>query len=255
MFSLDGIKIILVEPVGPLNVGSVARVMKNMGLSQLVLVSPQCDPLGEEARRMAVHGVELLEQAQQVPSLAIALQGCHRAIATTARSRSLETPLETPRQALPWLIQPSLTTALIFGREDRGLSNDELNQAHRFVGIPANPNYTSLNLAQSVAICAYELSQAQDQPDQQVTLPVDRLNLATSEQLEGYYQHLERNLLTIGVLYPHTAHARIEKLRRLYQRAQLTSEEVALLRGILGQVDWLWQQLPASHSLSQKPTP
>jgi tRNA/rRNA methyltransferase len=153
------------------------------------------------------------------------------------------------------LIQPSLTTALIFGREDRGLSNDELNQAHRFVGIPANPNYTSLNLAQSVAICAYELSQAQDQPDQQVTLPVDRLNLATSEQLEGYYQHLERNLLTIGVLYPHTAHARMEKLRRLYQRAQLTSEEVALLRGILGQVDWLWQQLPASHSLSQKPTP
>lgn len=255
MSLLDRIKIVLVEPAGPLNVGSVARVMKNMGLSQLVLVAPQCDPLGEEARRMAVHGVELLEQAKQVPTLAIALQGCHRAIATTARSRHLETPLETPRQALPWLIQPSLTTALIFGREDRGLSNDELNQAHRFVGIPANSDYLSLNLAQSVAICAYELYQYQHENPEELAFSANQVNLATSEQLEGYYEHLEKNLLTIGVLYPHTAHARMEKLRRIYQRAQLTSAEVALLRGILGQVDWLWQHLPASHSLSLKTTP
>ncbi|MGL5034571.1 MAG: RNA methyltransferase, partial [Microcystaceae cyanobacterium] len=137
MSSLELIKIILVEPAGPLNVGSVARVMKNMGLSRLVLVNPQCDRLGEEARRMAVHGVEILEQAQEVPTLAEALQGCQNAIATTARPRNIETPLETPRQALPWLLENPNTSALIFGREDRGLSNEELNQAHRFVAIPA----------------------------------------------------------------------------------------------------------------------
>lgn len=242
MASLAHIKIVLVEPAGPLNIGSVARVMKNMGLSQLVLVNPQCDPLGEEARRMAVHGLEVLTSHQQVTSLPAALQGCQRAIATTAKARNLETPLETPRQALPWLL--TAPSALIFGREDRGLSNEELNFAHRFVGIPAHPDYTSLNLAQSVAICSYELYQATlATPPADLTLPT-----APYEQLEGYYQHLEKTLLNIQVLYPHTAQARMQKLRRLYQRSQLTSEEVALLRGILGQVDWLWQHFSANPS-------
>jgi tRNA/rRNA methyltransferase len=135
---LARVKIVLVEPAGALNVGSVARVMKNMGLSQLVLVNPQCDPLGGEARQMAVHGVDILETAQQVETLPLALTGCQRAIATTARVRSLSTQLEHPRVALPWLLEEAVTSALIFGPEYRGLSNVELNYAQRFVCIPSS---------------------------------------------------------------------------------------------------------------------
>ncbi|HEY9634462.1 MAG TPA: RNA methyltransferase, partial [Coleofasciculaceae cyanobacterium] len=105
------------EPAGPLNVGAVARVMKNMGLRTLVLVNPQCDPLGVEAQQMAVHGVDILEAAQQVATIPAALMGCQRAIATTARVRTLSTPLESPRVALPWLLEGSVTSALIFGPE------------------------------------------------------------------------------------------------------------------------------------------
>jgi tRNA/rRNA methyltransferase len=253
MSPLNNIRIILMEPAGALNVGSVARVMKNMGLHHLVLVNPQCDRLGEEARLMAVHASDILEQAQEVPTLTDALKGCHRAIATTARSRSLESPLENPRQALPWLITPDEKTALIFGREDRGLSNEELNQAHRFVTIPANPDYSALNLAQSVAVCAYELYQHQYEPISPI--PTESLSKkANLENLEGYYQHLEQTLLNIGYLYPHTANARMEKIRRLYQRAQLTEEEVALLRGILGQMDWKMQHFSTVHSQNPKST-
>jgi tRNA/rRNA methyltransferase len=242
---LKTIKIILVEPAGPLNVGSVARVMKNMGLEQLVLVNPHCDRLGEEARKMAVHAADILENAQEVASLPEALVGCQRIIATTARSRSLPTALETPRHGLPWLLSENLTTALIFGPEDRGLSNEELQYAQRYVGIPSNPAYPSLNLAQAVAVCSYELYQlVLEQP----ALAELDLPLATQDQLEAYYQHLERLLLAIGYLYPHTAPSRLKKLRRLYNRANLTPEEVAMLRGILSQIDWHRQHLSVSSS-------
>ncbi|BAU66552.1 RNA methyltransferase, TrmH family, group 1 [Stanieria sp. NIES-3757] len=244
-------KIILVEPAGALNVGSVARVMKNMGLDRLVLVNPQCDPHASEARQMAVHGIEVLEQATIVPDLPSALIGCQRAIATTARSRTLPMNLESPRLALPWLLEDQISSALIFGPEDRGLSNSELNHAQRFVGIPANPEYPSLNLAQAVAVCVYELYQISLEKDidtsnscanlqgEEVTnfSPVS-VDYASLDTIEGYYQHLETVLLEIGYLYPHTAAARMEKFRRLYYRANLSNEEVAMLRGILSQIQW-----------------
>ncbi|MDJ0897871.1 MAG: RNA methyltransferase [Xenococcus sp. MO_188.B8] len=248
---MNEIRIILVEPAGALNVGSIARVMKNMGLSNLILVNPKCDRLSESARQMAVHAIDILEQAQIVPDLPQALQGCQRAMATTARSRALATKLESPKSALAWLIADNITSALIFGPEDRGLSNQELNYAQRFVGIPANPVYPSLNLAQAVAVCAYELYQLSlskdiDNPSGCVTLQAresDNLNSvlgndATIETLEGYYADLESLLLDVGYLYPHTATARMAKFRRLYNRANLTKEEVAMLRGIIRQIKW-----------------
>jgi tRNA/rRNA methyltransferase len=243
---LERIRIVLVEPAGPLNVGSVARVMKNMGLKRLILVNPQCDPHCEEARRMAVHGSDILEQCQQVSSLPEALTGCQRAIATTSRLRHLPAPLEPPSTVLPWLLEGDTCGALIFGREDRGLSNEELNYAQRFAAIPANPDYPSLNLAQAVAICAYELQQAALTAPPSSQLPA--VESATIDALEGYYQHLQKTLLNIGYLYPHTAAARMEKFRRLYNRVDLRQEEVALLRGILRQIDWLWQLLSPGES-------
>ncbi|WP_373538440.1 RNA methyltransferase [Chamaesiphon sp.] len=236
--SLNHIRIVLVEPAGALNIGSIARVMKNMGLTQLVIVNPQCEVRGEEATRMAVHAIDLLLTAQIVPDLPTALQGCTRVIATTARNRAIPTPLETPRQALPWLVESTQPTALLFGREDSGLTNAELKYAGRYLSIPVGSEYSSLNLAQAVAVCAYELQLcaseiAPDLPNVQLESDV-----APVELLEGYYQQLEILLLEIGYLFPHTAAHRMEKLRRIYNRAQLSHNEVALLRGILRQVNW-----------------
>lgn len=232
-----GVRIVLVEPAGPLNVGAIARVMKNLGLQHLVLVNPQCEPLSVEAQVMAVHAVDVLEAAQQVATLPQALQGCTRAIATTARFRTLTTQMETPRTALPWLIEEQgLATALIFGPEYRGLSNEELNYAQRFVCIPSNPAYPSLNLAQAVAICCYELSQCtQLQPSADTYATTED---ASFDALEGYYQQLEALLLKIAYLYPHTAASRMEKFRQMFNRAQLKNAEVAMLRGVLSQMEW-----------------
>jgi tRNA/rRNA methyltransferase len=246
MSELSNLRIILVEPAGALNVGSVARVMKNMGLQNLVLVNPKCDRNSPEARQMAVHGIDVLEKAIQVNSLPEALQGCHRAIATTSYNRTLSAPLEHPRVALPWLLEENITSALIFGAEDRGLSNVELNYAQRFVGIPANREYSSLNLAQAVAICAYELYQISQQKtlDYEQPSQSSETNAVTLDALESYYQHLETILLKIGYLYPHTISARMEKFRSLYNRANLSREELAMLRGILGQIKWILTLIP-----------
>ena len=263
-------RIILVEPAGALNVGSVARVMKNMQLEELVLVNPQCDRASAEARKMAVHAIDVLEQARIVENLSEALQGCQKAIATTARSRSIPTLLESPKVALPWLLTENVNSALIFGPEERGLSNTELNYAQRFVYIPSNPAYPSLNLAQAVAICVYELYQATyhqniDSTESYVNLSEENHlshgfyggvrgtkeegkdsvhrskaseDKASFDTLEKYYEHLETVLLKIGYLYPHTKTARMEKFRRLYNKANLSNSEVAMLRGILSQVIW-----------------
>ncbi|CEJ45664.1 RNA methyltransferase [Umezakia ovalisporum] len=233
--NLTQLRIVLVEPAGPMNVGSIARVMKNFGLHNLVLVNPQCNPLAEEALKMAVHAKEILKSALLVSTLPEALQGCIRAMATTAIVRDWEAPLENPRTALPWLLEsPEEPSALIFGRENRGLSNEELNYAQRFVRIPTSENYSSLNLASAVGICCYELAQYIT-PD---TPPPSETKLATLDLMENYYQQLESLLLDIGYLYPHTANHRMAKFRQLYNRAHLQTKEVAMLRGILRQIGW-----------------
>lgn len=241
--ALERVRIVLVEPAGALNVGSIARVMKNLGLSQLVLVNPHCDRFSAEAKQMAVHAADLLDSAEVVDSLPAALEGCQRAIATTARSRSLQTQLETPKTALAWLLESP--SALIFGREDRGLTNEELNYAQRLVRIPTSEAYSSLNLAQSVAICCYELYQSAHSSMNKKSMSM-AAEIAPLENLEGYYQQLESVLLKIGYLYPHTAPSRMEKFRSLYNRAYPTANEVAMLRGVLSQVEWAISQASRS---------
>jgi len=271
---LEQIRIVLVEPAGPLNVGAIARVMKNFGLRQLVLVNPQCDPLSAEARLLAVHAADVLEAAQRVATLSEALTGCQRAVATTGRDRTtLPIQLEPPQACLPWLRSPLAdgtlpSAALIFGREDAGLTNAELNLAQRFVQIPTSEAYASMNLAQAVAVCCYELAaglpsadatsdamsdatsditpdaasahitgrdrrEECDRPPLSPTAPV-----ASLDTLEAYFNQLEAVLLDIGYLYPHTAASRMGKFRRLFLRAQLSEPEVAMLRGILSQMTW-----------------
>lgn len=248
---LADIKIILVEPAGALNVGSVARVMKNFGLQQLVLVNPQCDRASHEAQKMAVHAQDVLETAMVVSTIPDALLGCTKVVATTGISHDWQAPLETPQQIFPWLLQPNpthQTGAIIFGREDRGLTNQELNYAQRFLQISSHPEYPSLNLAMAVGVCCYELSKEKANQEQacQEKAPspespnteLTNTDLMPWEVGEFYYQQLESLLLNIGYLYPHTAASRMEKLRQMYNRTQLTNQEVAMLLGIIRQIQW-----------------
>lgn len=192
---------------------------------------------------MAVHAGDLLATAQIVPDIPTALIGCTRVIATTGRDDNVPSPLETPRQALPWLVTSNEPTALIFGREDNGLTNVELNYASRCIKIPVAGEYSSLNLAQAVGVCAYELQMCAssindlDRANPQILIP-QQDKIATVDLVEGYYQQLETLLLEIGYLFPHTTARRMEKIRRIYNRSQLSPNEVALLRGILSQVRW-----------------
>lgn len=255
--------LVLVEPAGPLNVGSVARLCANFGLSSLRLVAPRCDPLSEEAMRMAMAGRPLLQEASRHPDLAAALADCGRVVACSGRPEGEPLPLQPPDQALPWLLAGSGPTALVFGREDRGLSNPELLQAGRLLCIPTPPQHPSLNLSHAVAIVLHALHQQRAQasrtladgeapgiaihpgstpaiepfPAAAPAMPVGPEPCARQE-LEAALADAEALLLEVGFLLPHTAHARMQKLRGLLQRALPGSAEVALLRGMVSQLRW-----------------
>jgi tRNA/rRNA methyltransferase len=248
------IRIVLVEPAGALNVGSIARVMKNMGLSQLWLVNPQFDFEGDRyakaAQDMAVHAQDILNNAQIVDRLPQALAGCHRAIATTGRSELITV---TPEVGLGWLLglnssdcdyMGDSTGAIVFGREDRGLTNAELAYCQKIMQIPVSADYPSINLAQAVGICCYQLRILLPSNDLSEAIAIDlesaptNIEHANIEHLEAYYQDLEAVLLKIGYLFPHTAFPRMQKLRHLFNKANLTKTEVDMLRGIIRQINW-----------------
>ncbi len=232
------VRIVLVEPAGARNVGAIARVLKNMGLTQLAIVNPHCDPHSAEARQMAVHAQEVLDAALIVPSLSEALKGSQRVMGTVGRLDVPEITPAEPRTALPWLLAVE-SAALVFGPEDRGLSNAELGLCQRWLTIPVNPVYPSLNLAQAVGICAYELHLASTPNMAAASASEAPSGLPSDHQLrEAFYSQLETLLLQIGYLYPQTAAKKMRKLRRLFDRAEPSSAEIAQLRGILGQLSW-----------------
>jgi tRNA/rRNA methyltransferase len=250
------IQLVLVEPAGPLNVGSVARLCANFGIEGLRLVAPRCDPLGEEARRMAVHGAAWLERAVLFSSLEESLADCRRVVACSGRPEGAPLPLEPPPSALGWLLQdhgqeaaePPGPLALVFGREDRGLSNDELLLAGRLLTLSTDPSYTSLNLSHAVALVLHELHRLRagadpSQPPRNVPAPAPALIDSGEEpclrgELEAALSDAQDLLLEVGFLHPQTARARMAKVRALLQRAAIRSAEVALLRGMVCQLRW-----------------
>ena len=259
------LEVVLVEPAGPLNVGSVARLCANFGVDGLRLVAPRCDPLGEEARRMAVHGVGLLEQAPCFTSLEAALADCDRVVAATGRGEGEPLPLCRPEQALGWLLDGATDCrrALVFGREDRGLSNDELLRAGRLLQIGTAPAYASLNLSHAVAVVLHGLHTLREAADASagqpvVAAPTDPLFHRITPQgwpepcrrdaLEAALHDAEALLLEVGFLLPHTRRARMAKVRALLQRAQVSEAEVALLRGMVCQLRWASRRQRSSES-------
>lgn len=253
IYSENTVVVVLVEPAGPLNVGSVARLCANFAIGELRLVKPRCNHLGEEARLMAVHGRDLLERARCFASLEGALADCRRVVATSGRCDGEPLELLPPDQALDWLLTPNQADqppgiapmALVFGREDRGLSNAELLQAGCLLTLGTGPAYSSLNLSHAVAVVLHCLHQKLGQvvPAQESEAPCLR------EEFEDLLKDAEDLLLSVGFLYPHTAHARLAKLRQILQRAQISSGEVALVRGMVRQLRW------ASQSTSPGQTP
>lgn len=234
---LDNIRIVLVNTSHPGNIGGVARAMKNMGLSQLYLVDPKEYP-SEQAEWRASNAVDVLAGAQCVDTLDEAIADCGLVIGTSARERRIPWPLFTPRECADRSIAEASQhpTAIVFGREDRGLTNEELHKCHYHVHIPSNPEYSSLNLATAVQVVVYELRVACLTGQQQgKPLHFDDWDMppAKTEAVESYYEHLEKTLQALNFIQEDNPRQTMTRLRRLYSRIRLDEMELAIMRGML----------------------
>lgn len=235
---LNNVRIVLVNTTHPGNIGGVARAMKNMGLSELCLVKPGKFPHADALARAAGAG-DLLDGALVVDSLDDALADCHLVVGTSARSRSIPWPLVNPRE-LAAIVAPlpvETKVAILFGREDRGLTNDELQRCHHHVHIPVNEEFSSLNLAAAVQVVAYELRmagllQAESGAKPQWGTEWD-VELADGRELELMFGHLEQVLTEVEFLDPQKPRNLMPRLRRLLLRAVPDKIEVNVLRGML----------------------
>jgi len=233
---LENIRIVLVNTSHTGNIGSVARAMKTMGLSDLVLVDPVQEP-DSHASALAAGATDILGKAKIVNTLQEAIADCPLSIATSARSRTLSWPMLDPRECGAKVVEEGHKgkVALVFGRENSGLTNEELQQCQFHVHIPANPDYSSLNLAMAVQTLSYEVRMQFLELQQAEYEPIDA-DYPNGEQLEGFYQHLEQALLHTGFINKqHPGHV-MQKLRRLYTRARPESHELNILRGILSSI-------------------
>jgi tRNA (cytidine32/uridine32-2'-O)-methyltransferase len=235
---LSRFRVVLVNTSHPGNIGAVARAMKNMGLSQLVLVEPLDFPSPEAVAR-ASGADDVLQQARVVGSLDEALAGCTLVLGASARLRSLGWPVLEPRAAARQMIAlpGAAAAALVLGREHSGLSNAELGKCNYLVHIPANPEFSSLNIAAAAQVLLYELRMAAlDLAATVVTAPPEPSPdqpLATADELAGLYAHLEATLIELEFLDPAAPRQLMQRLRRLFNRAALDQREVNILRGIL----------------------
>jgi len=228
----NNIRVVLCQTSHPGNIGSTARAMKTMGLNHLYLVNPLHFP-DPQATSLATGAADLLETATVCSSLQEALTGCALAIGMSARKRQISHELVNVREAAHRAasLAQNQPIALVFGTEMSGLSNAELDCCQLLAMIPANPEYSSLNLAAAVQVMTYEIRMAilEGKLDAAENAP----ELATNEALEGFYTHLEDTLIKIGYLNPTAPKKLSERIRRIYARAKLEKEEVNLLRGIL----------------------
>lgn len=232
----DSIRIVLVDTSHPGNIGSTARAMKTMGLHRLYLVTPKSFP-DPRAHEMSAGAYDvLLDKVVVTDSLEEALQGCHLVLGTSARPRDIALPGLTPSECATVVTQTPDNTeiAIVFGREHAGLTNDELLQCHYHIHIPSNPEFSSLNLSQAVQIIAYELRMKWLSPV--ATVETSQDSLATADAVEQFYTHLREVLIEIDFLKPSNPKRLFQRVRRLFNRIQLETMEVNILRGILSHV-------------------
>ena len=233
------LRFVLVETSRAGNVGSVARAMKTMCFTELVLVAPRCaDPLNDpEAVAFASGAIDVLANARIVGSIGEALDGCNFAAAVSARLREFSPPVWTPRSfAGHTTAQNELRPALIFGNERVGLPNEIVEGCNVLINIPANPAYSSLNLSQAAQVLAYECRMGATGDALPATPVGFHGDAASVTQIEGMYAHLEEALVSIGFLKADNPGKLMPRLKRLFARTQLETEEVNILRGIARQI-------------------
>jgi len=232
----ENIRIVLVNTSHPGNIGGAARAIKNMGLSRLYLVSPKEYPADRAVWR-AANALDVLDNAVVVETLDEAIGGCALVVGTSARDRRIPWPLLNPRECgeRVWQESASHDVAIIFGREDRGLTNDELHKCTYHVHIPSNPEYSSLNLAAAVQVLCYEVRMASLADAEGLIPALTEWDVppARAEDLEMYFQHLEQALVDIGFHDRNNPRQTMARLRRLYSRIRLDEMELSILRGVL----------------------
>lgn len=251
---LSHVRIVMVNTTLPANIGSALRAMKTMGLSKLVLVAPKTYP-HPDIDALAAGATDLIEQIEIVETLADAIKDCHLVFGTSARSRTIPWPLLDARPAaeksISAVVNDQQEVAVVFGREDRGLTNEELAMANYHVTIPVNTDYGVLNVAQAIQVICYEMRMAtlaavESGEDEAATMPVTDTEsmqwdepLVTHEQMEQFYPHIEKMLAEIEFLDPKNPRLLPLRLRRLFGRIQLDRMEYHLLRGIFSRVQAL----------------
>lgn len=235
---LNNVKIVLVGTSHSGNIGSAARAMKVMGLQQMVLVAPECE-VDAQAIALAAGASDIALNAQIVSSLNEAVADCGLVVGTSARSRTLEWPMLDPRQCGEQFAQEANNhpVALVFGRERTGLTNEELQRCHYHVAIPANPEYSSLNLAMAVQTLCYEIRVAYLAAQQREFSAAIEAEYPRHQELERFYQHLERVLMDSQFISTQQPGQVMNKLRRLFNRARPESQEINILRGILTAIE------------------
>jgi len=233
--TLANIRIVLIHTSHPGNIGSAARAMKTMGLSELYLVNPKSFP-DERAIAMSSNAADILDKASVVGSLQDALVDCHLVVGSSARhERTLSWDILEPRVCSEQLVRQAKKgkVAILFGRESSGLTNDELALCHYLVHIPTNPDYSSLNIASAVQLLSYECRMAAMENADAGSEELKQEELVTADNMEGYYKHLETAMIESGFLDPENPRYLMTRLRRLYGRARLTQSELNILRGML----------------------
>ena len=230
------IRMVLVNTTHPGNIGGAARAIKNMGLTELYLVQPREYPAPRAVWR-AAGARDILANAKIVESLDEAIEGCGLVVGTSARERRIPWPLINPRECGEkiWSEAASHDVALLFGREDRGLTNSELQKCNFHVHIPSNPDYSSLNLATAVQVLAYEVRMASLQNDKGVLPTMDEWDqpLATADELELFHNHLAETMATLKFYDPDNPKQLLTRMRRLFNRTRMDKMEVSMLRGLL----------------------
>ncbi len=232
----DRIRIVMVGTSHSGNVGAAARAMMTMGLSRLTLVAPKCR-MDKQAVARASGATGILDAAAIVPTLNEALTGCRLVLGTTARPRTLDLPALDARAAAEMAACESRAgdIALVFGTERTGLSNDDIDRCHYRVTIPANPRYSSLNLAAAVQVLCYECRVALNESGSGESRVIEES--AAADDMARFYEHLERVLLASDFLDPDNPRHLMRRLKRLFNRARPSANELNILRGILTAVE------------------
>jgi len=236
--NFSNLKVILVEPIGPLNVGSVARLCSNFEVDELRIVSPKCDIFSLEAKKMALKGQKFLKQCKVFDDLQKAIFDCDLVLASCGRiDVNKDSFFVSSEDIFNWTLsfKKINNLAIIFGREDSGLTYDELLLANKTFNIPTSINNPSLNLSHAVSIALYELKKSSKRNfDQELKV----FNLASSKQIYDSFLEIEELLLRVGYLLKHTSRAKIDKFKNYILRANTSMHEINVLRGIVHQINW-----------------